>query len=84
MRTGALTQEGNGMCNVRERLEVLYGPATDFEIAGARGGGRGDDANARDDAGLMPGNFAFKVDLTILDDFQNSLPNHPSSFALLN
>ncbi len=41
LRTGVLTQEGNGigMRNVRERLEVLYGPAAQFEITSRPGRG---------------------------------------------
>ncbi len=41
LRTGVLTQEGNGigMRNVRERLEVLYGPAAAFEITSRPGRG---------------------------------------------
>ncbi len=41
LRTGVLTQEGNGigMRNVRERLEVLYGGAAEFEITSRPGRG---------------------------------------------
>ena len=41
LRTGVLTQSGNGigMRNVRERLEVLYGNRADFRIASRPGRG---------------------------------------------
>ncbi len=41
LRTGVLTQSGNGigMRNVRERLEVLYGDAADLEITSRPGRG---------------------------------------------
>jgi two-component system LytT family sensor kinase len=41
LRTGVLTQDGNGigMRNVRERLEVLYGDAAEFEITSRPGRG---------------------------------------------
>ncbi len=41
LRTGVLTQDGNGigMRNVRERLEVLYGDAAGFEITSRPGRG---------------------------------------------
>ena len=41
LRTGVLTQDGNGigMRNVRERLEVLYGDAAQFEISSRPGRG---------------------------------------------
>lgn len=41
LRTGVLTQDGNGigMRNVRERLEVLYGDAAAFEITSRPGRG---------------------------------------------
>ncbi len=41
LRTGVLTQQGNGigMRNVRERLEVLYGAAAEFEITSRPGRG---------------------------------------------